>query len=105
MDTLAIRLLISLIGLAVFFLLLYVVVRAAMVSALRAAGPNVNHTNALLTTQADLTSRLAKHLIAQSDLMMLTAKHDGVTDEQLAPVTKQLEERKAADSGFSLPYK
>jgi hypothetical protein len=105
MEITLLRLVFTLIGMTIYFVILYLVVRAAMVSALRAAGPNVSQTNHLLTTQADLTSRLAKHLIAQSDLMLITAKNDGVTEEQLAPVVKQLEERKAADSSFSLPFK
>jgi hypothetical protein len=105
MDSTPVRLLIALILLTLFFLILYVVIRAAVVSAIRAAGANVGHTNALLSAQADLTARLAKHLIAQSDLMLIAAKHDGVAEDQLAPVVKQLDERKAADSGFSLPFK
>jgi len=105
MESTLVRLVLSLLGMAVYFLILYAVIRAAMVSALRAAGPNVSQTNQLLTVQADLTARLAKHLIAQSELMLITAKNDGITDETLGPVVKQLEERKAADSGFSLPFK
>jgi hypothetical protein len=105
MNEPVIRLLLSLAITAVYFFLLYLVVKAAMIAALRQAGPNLSHTNEMLRIQADLTARLAKHLIAQSDLMLITARNDGVTDEQLAPVQQQLAERKAADSGFSLPFR
>lgn len=85
----------SLIGIAIWLLLLYVIVRAAVISAIRSAGANLGHTNQMLGVQADLTARLAKHLIAQSDLMLAQARHQGMTDQELAPVMKQLEERKA----------
>ncbi|MEO8699507.1 MAG: hypothetical protein ABI867_05660 [Kofleriaceae bacterium] len=97
-----ISLVVSAVALAVFFLLLYVVVRAASISAMRSA-LNLGHTNQLLAAQADLTARLAKHLIAQTDLMVATARHDGLTDEQLAPILAQVAERKA-DPAFTMPF-
>jgi hypothetical protein len=102
MSTLFYSMLISAVATAVFFLLLYIVVRAASISAMRHM-VNLGHTNHLLAAQADLTARLAKHLTAQTDLMVATARHDGLSDEQLAPILRQVEERKA-DPGFTMPF-
>lgn len=104
--SLAITILIALVIFAVFWLLLYVVVRAAVVGAIRSAGANLSTVSSLMSSQVELTHRLAKHLIAQSELMLVTAKHDGITDDQLAGVMKQLEERKAepAPAFFENPY-
>jgi len=99
----------ALFALAVFFLLLFVVVRAAIKSALNDSHRGMAHLAQMLAAQAELTGRLAKHLIAQSDLMLLTARHDGVTEADLEPVLAQLAERRAepppAPSFFGLPVK
>jgi hypothetical protein len=92
----------SLIGAFIYYLLLYLVIRAASVSALRQQ-LQLGHVNQLLASQAELTARLAKHLIAQTELMLLTAKNDGLTDADLEPIRKQVEERKA-DPSFNLPF-
>ena len=92
----------ALLGAFLYWFILYLVVRAAIVSAIRKTSA-LGVTNQLLAAQADLTAKLAKHLIAQTDLTVLTAKNDGLTDEQLAGVMKQVEERKA-DPGFSMPF-
>jgi hypothetical protein len=65
-DTL-VRFLTSVTVLAIYFLILFLVVRAAMVSALRRAGPDLRHTNEILATQANLTARLARHLTPPAD--------------------------------------
>lgn len=97
-----IQLFAALIGALIYYLLLYVVIRAASISAMQKT-ISLNVSNQLLAAQADLTAKLAKHLIAQTELMILQAKNDGLTDEQLGGVMKQLEERKA-DPGFNMPF-
>jgi hypothetical protein len=93
----------ALIGLAIYCLVLFLVVRAAVTSALERQNFGLGATNQLLGAQADLTARLAKHPIAQTELMLLQARHDGMTDEQLEPVLKQVAERKA-DPALNLPF-
>jgi hypothetical protein len=102
-----INFLVGLLALAVFLLLLYVIIRAAVISALRVEGAKLAHANQLLGVQTELTARLAKHLIAQSDLMLAQARHQGMTDDELAPVVAQLAERKAEPEppGFALPFR
>jgi len=87
----------------IWWTILYFVVRAAVASATSSARQINNQAVSLLAAQADLLSRLTKHLTAQSDLMLVQARHDGITDEQLASVSKQLEERKA-DPAFTMPF-
>lgn len=93
--SLPVTLLVAILCALVFWTLLYIVVRLAVISAIHKAGANVAHANAMLSAQVDLTHRLTKHLIAQSELMLIAARHDGITDEQLAGVVKQLDERRA----------
>jgi hypothetical protein len=93
----------ALIGLAISCLILFFVIRAAVTSAMEKHGNALGVANQLLSAQADLTARLAKHLIAQTELMVLQARHDGMTDEQLDPVLKQVAERKA-DPALNLPF-
>ena len=104
-----VTILLGLLAIAIFFLLLFVVVRAAIKSAAKDSQRGMGHLAQILGAQAELTGRLAKHLIAQSDLMLLTARHDGVTDADLEPVVAQLAERKAEappDAAFfGLPLK
>lgn len=102
-----VTILLALLAIAVFFLLLFVVVRAAIKSALSDSQRGMGTLAQMLASQAELTGRLAKHLIAQTDLMLLTAKHDGVTDADLEPVLAQVAERKAEPPppGFALPFK
>src|SRR6185369_2226460 len=93
----------AVLGFVVWWAVFYLVVRAAVRSALESAGDLQRHANQLLAAQVELTARLAKHLIAQSDLMVAQARHQGMTDEQLESVLKQIAERKA-DPAFSLPF-
>jgi amino acid permease len=90
-------------ALAVWIAILYFTVRAAVSSAnekiLNAMGTQVQ----LLNAQANLLQQLAKHLVAQTELMLVQSKHQGMTDEQLAPVVAQVAERKA-DPALSLPF-
>lgn len=76
--SLAVSILIALVMFAVFWLLLYVVVRAAVIGAIRTAGANLSTVSSLLSGQVELTHRLTKHLIAQSELMLVTARHEGI---------------------------
>lgn len=94
---------IAVIVFVLWWTILYFVVRAAVTSATASARQTSNQAVSLLAAQADLLSRLTKHLTAQSDLMLVQARHDGITDEQLAAVSKQLEERKA-DPAFTMPF-
>jgi hypothetical protein len=87
----------------VWWVLFYFVVRAAVRAAVEPGQELQRHANTLLGAQAELTARLAKHLIAQTDLMLAQARHQGMTDEELEPVMKQIAERKA-DPNFSLPF-
>ncbi|HEY5937788.1 MAG TPA: hypothetical protein VIU61_24235 [Kofleriaceae bacterium] len=103
-----VTILLALLAIAVFFLLLFVVVRAAIKSALKDSQRGMGHLAQILAAQTELTGRLAKHLIAQTDLMLLSAKHDGVTDTALEPVLAQVAERKAEPappSFFGMPLK
>ena len=59
-----------------------------MAAAIRKAGANLAHANAMLSAQVDLTHRLTKHLIAQSELMLITARHEGLSDAQLRQATR-----------------
>jgi len=92
----------AVLGAVLYWFILYLVIRGACLSAIRKTS-TLGVTNQLLAAQADLTAKLAKHLIAQTELMLLSARHDGMTEEQLAGVLKQVEERKA-DPGFSMPF-
>jgi hypothetical protein len=98
-----IQLVVTLVLLAIWFTILYFVVKAAISAAMERQRLAVGNANQLLAAQADLTARLAKHLMAQTDLMVMQARHDGMTEEQLAPVLAQVEERRA-DPALSLPF-
>ena len=98
----------SIIAFAIWCLVVYYVVRAAVISALDQHRGKLGEVGSLLATQADLTARLAKHLTAQTDLMLIQANHEGISDAQLEPVLKQVAERKAdPEPSFptSLPFK
>ncbi|SRR5258706_10393880 len=102
MDALA-QLLGALIGLAIWILILYFTVKAAVSAAneriLNAMAQQVQ----LLNAQANMSQQLAKHLVAQTELMLAQAKHSGMTDDQLAPIVTAVAERKA-DPAMSLPF-
>src|ERR1044071_8913053 len=93
----------ALIGLAIWILILYFTVRAAVRSAQEKIIAGMSTMLGVLNSQAQLTQQLAKHLTAQTELMLAQAKHSGMTDEQLAPVVQQVAERKA-DPAMSLPF-
>jgi hypothetical protein len=93
----------AVLGIVLWWVVFYLVVRAAVRSALEPVRDLERHSNQLLGAQAELTARLAKHLIAQTDLMLAQARHQGMTEEQLESVLKQIIERKA-DPTFSLPF-
>jgi hypothetical protein len=97
------ELILALIAISIWGLLLYFIVRAAVRSAIERVQDLQRQTNQLLGAQAEMTGRLAKHLIAQTDLMLAQARHQGMTEEQLEPVLKQVAERKA-EPAFSLPF-
>src|SRR5512138_2941062 len=93
----------ALIGLAIWILILYFTVRAAVMSAQQKVTNAMSTMLSVLNSQASLTQQLAKHLVAQTELMLAQAKHSGMTDEQLAPIIQQVAERKA-DPAMSLPF-
>jgi hypothetical protein len=93
----------AVLGFVLWWAVFYFVVRAAVRSAVEPIRDADRHANQLLGAQAELTARLAKHLIAQTDLMLAQARHQGMTEEDLEPVLKQIAERKA-DPTFSLPF-
>jgi len=94
----------AIIGTIIWVLIVYFTVKAAVVAALAESRGAAAAANQLLGAQADLTARLAKHLIAQTELMLVQARHDGITDAQLATVMTQIEERRA-EPGLTLPFK
>jgi len=90
-------------GIVLWCMIVYFVVRAAAKSAIEQMARNIGHGVQLANAQADLLGRLSKHLTAQTDLMLAQAKHQGMTDAELAPVLQQVAERKAQPE-VQLPF-
>src|SRR5438132_12162497 len=93
----------ALIGLAIWILILYFTIKAAVTAAQERIAQGMANIAGVLNAQANLTQQLAKHLVAQTELMLAQAKHQGMTDDQLDHVVKQVAERKA-DPAMSLPF-
>ena len=86
-----------------WWIVLYFVVKAATTASTAPLRQQQNQLITVATGQADLLMRLVKHLAAQSDLMLVQARHDGITDEQLAAVLAQIAERRA-DPALNMPF-
>jgi hypothetical protein len=98
-----VQLMLALFVLGIWALVLYFVVRAAVSSALDRISNAQGASVQVLTAQADLTARLTKHLMAQTDLMVAQARHSGMTDAQLQPILTQVAEQKASPA-MALPF-
>ncbi len=95
--------LVAIIFLVLWWFVLYFVMKAATTAATAPLRQQQNQLISIAMGQASLLQQLTKHLAAQSDLMLVQARHDGITDEQLASAVAQIAERKA-DPALNLPF-